>query len=224
MKTMTCLVIDDEEGIQFAASDALSTLGYQCVSAKTGDEALKHLESGELFDFALLDLLMPGMSGLQVLKKLRQLKFPYCNIPVFVITGVANDEVLGKAMELGAVDVISKPFTAEHIKRSLGGMNTFSIGYPDIQRFFSSPRTEDKGLFKEAGLSRINQETEKLYPWLEKDRHLCISVSKAYPFASYCTMEQAQLRENTKVFMKLENYWHGIWPKPKDYRDSAPSK
>lgn len=214
-KSKTCIVIDDEKGIHVAAADALKQLGYKCVSCTSGEEAMKRLEV-ETFDFALLDLLMPGMSGLQVLKQLRQLKFPFCNVPVFVITGVANDEILNKATELGALDVITKPFTAESITKAVNGMTTFSVGYQDLQKFFSSPRTEDKTLYREAGLTRINPAENKLYPWLEKDRHLCIAVNKAYPFASYVTMEQAQLQENAKVFLKLENYWHGIWPKPKD--------
>lgn len=104
----TILIVDDEPNILELLKFTLESEGFNVVQAKTGEEALEKLEWKKI-DAVVLDLMLPGIDGLEVLKKIRTdqaLK----NIPVIMLTAKNEgfDRVIG--LELGADDYICKPF------------------------------------------------------------------------------------------------------------------
>ncbi|HET8599101.1 MAG TPA: response regulator transcription factor [Segeticoccus sp.] len=103
----TVMVVDDEERIRTLLSRTLSSLGHSVVSAVNGEAALDRLRDGGI-DLVLLDLVMPGGSGLNVLSALREQKD---EIPVIVISGVTEVGARVEALDRGAVDVVAKPFS-----------------------------------------------------------------------------------------------------------------
>ena len=106
------LVIDDEESIRDACEQALSGDDIRVEAAKNGLEGLSLLK-GKYFDIIILDLKMPGLSGMDVLKKIKE------NNPetmVIVITGYATIESAVEAMKYGAYDFIPKPFTPDSLR------------------------------------------------------------------------------------------------------------
>ena len=106
------LVIDDDESMRDSCEQVFSVSGYRVETAENGDVGLeKHVELSP--DIVLLDLKMPGKSGLDVLQELRQ-SDPECI--VIVITGFGTIETAVEAMKLGAYDFISKPFTPDEIR------------------------------------------------------------------------------------------------------------
>lgn len=112
-------VIDDEPIIHEVLGQLLTSEGYEVVSSSSGEEALeKHSESAS--DLILLDLLMPGLDGISVLKKLRKID---PNSLVIIITAYASVESAIAAMKIGAYDYIQKPFKHDEllitIKRAL---------------------------------------------------------------------------------------------------------
>jgi len=106
------LVIDDEEVIRDSCTQALAKVGYVVKSAENADKGLELLQS---FDpgIVLVDLKMPGKSGIEVLEEI-QAKDP--NIIKIVITGFATVSSAIDAMKKGAYDFIPKPFTPEEIR------------------------------------------------------------------------------------------------------------
>jgi PAS domain S-box-containing protein len=105
-------VVDDERDIREASERILSRLGFQLVTAKRGEEALQIFEEAHPA-IVLLDLKMPGMDGMEVLKRLRE-KDP--SLLVIVITGYATVETAIEAMKQGAYDFISKPFEPDQLR------------------------------------------------------------------------------------------------------------
>lgn len=99
------LVADDEIEIRMLLRLYLEKDGYEVVEAEDGTRALTLCEKGGI-DMALLDIMMPGLNGYQVLQKLRAKS----NIPVIMISakGQESDKILG--LDLGADDYITKPF------------------------------------------------------------------------------------------------------------------
>lgn len=112
-------IVDDEPIIHEILGDLLSSEGYELEISSTGEEALKK-HSSQPFDLILLDLLMPGMDGLQVLKKIKK-RDP--TAVIIIITAYASVESAISAMKTGAYDYIQKPFKHEDllmtVKRAL---------------------------------------------------------------------------------------------------------
>ena len=111
----TIHVIDDEAIIHEVLDDLLTSEGYELEMSKSGEEALeKH--SSQTYDLVLLDLLMPGMNGLEVLKKLKKID-PHSVI--IIITAYASVESAISAMKTGAFDYIQKPFKHDELILSI---------------------------------------------------------------------------------------------------------
>ncbi len=88
-------------------SRRLSRKGYQVKTASNGHEALKMIENGA-FDLILLDIMMPGLNGIEVLKILRQ-KYSTAELPIIMATAKDRSEDVVEALELGANDYVTKP-------------------------------------------------------------------------------------------------------------------
>lgn len=106
------LVIDDEAGIREGSARILKRMGHEVFTASYGEEGLKILKKKKI-SLVLLDLKMPGLDGLEVLRKI-QAHDP--SILVIVITGYATVETATEAMKRGAYDFIPKPFEPDQLR------------------------------------------------------------------------------------------------------------
>ncbi|MDQ1329897.1 MAG: hypothetical protein QG578_159 [Thermodesulfobacteriota bacterium] len=111
-ETAYVLVVDDEEGIRSGAERILNRMGLKVLTAARGNEALDIMEREDV-SLVLLDLKMPGLDGMQVLKRIRESDQ---NILVIIITGYATVETAIEAMKQGAYDFIAKPFEPDHLR------------------------------------------------------------------------------------------------------------
>jgi CheY-like chemotaxis protein len=102
------LVVDDEQDIIIIISKVLRKSGYEVITANDGLECIKKVES-ELPDLILLDNVMPNMDGQAVLSKLKTSKKTR-DIPVIMVTALADEEHISGAQKGGAVEYIVKPF------------------------------------------------------------------------------------------------------------------
>jgi two-component system sensor histidine kinase/response regulator len=108
MTTSKVLIVDDEHANQFLLDGLLTANGYKTIIASDGEECLKTLEK-ELPDLILLDIMMPHMSGIQVLQKI--MEHPqWKEIPVIMVTAKTSVHDIQEAMGIGAIDYIKKPF------------------------------------------------------------------------------------------------------------------
>lgn len=103
------LIIDDDESMREGCRQTLEEDGFRVRMAENGARGLE-LTARESFDIILLDLKMPGLSGMEVLGRLKESNVNSC---VIVITGFATVDAAVEAMKLGACDFITKPFGPE---------------------------------------------------------------------------------------------------------------
>ena len=100
------LIVDDEQVVCDLLSEELTERGYLCTAVLSGQEALAKTKE-EHFDLVLLDVRLPGMSGMEVLRKLSEERPSF---PVIMITALNDASTAVEAMKLGAYDYIVKPF------------------------------------------------------------------------------------------------------------------
>ena len=107
------LVVDDDAGVREALSEFLLSLGYVVVGVENGEEALAEYEKGD-FDVVMADLIMPNMDGMELLRRIRDIK---SNEVIFLmITGHPSISTAVEAINRGADDYITKPFHLEDVK------------------------------------------------------------------------------------------------------------
>jgi len=107
----TILVVDDDPYIQKALEDRLASLGYGVLVAADGQQALDLVDRHRP-QVVLLDIEIPGLKGLDVLKEIRRREF---DVPVIVITAYGSIDLAVQAMKEGAYDFVPKPFKSGHI-------------------------------------------------------------------------------------------------------------
>jgi len=105
------LVVDDEKHIRDSCIRLLQRKRYDVEGAASGIEALEKIGK-EVYDLVLLDVRMPGMDGIEVLRRAKEIA---PNILVLVLTGHGTADTASEATELGAAGFIRKPISIEHL-------------------------------------------------------------------------------------------------------------
>lgn len=106
------LIVDDEEGLREGLGKLLEDEGYVVLCAETGEEALDVLQQSRI-DLVLTDMRMPGMDGIELLKKIRE---RHGDLGVIILTGYGQIESYIEAMNFGAIEYVSKPFKVNELK------------------------------------------------------------------------------------------------------------
>jgi len=114
-KKPSILIVDDEQVVCDILCDELSEQGYLCATALDGSAALAKLMT-QCFEAVLLDIRLPGMSGMEVL---REIQSNHPNTATIIITAVNDLDTAVKAMKLGASDYIVKPFDLDRVDTSI---------------------------------------------------------------------------------------------------------
>jgi len=111
----TVLIVDDEEVVCDVLHDELSEQGFLCITTLNGNEALTEMATRH-FDVVLLDIKLPGMSGIEVL---RMIQSDHRNTVAIMITAVNSVDTAVEAIKLGASDYVVKPFDLDRVVRSI---------------------------------------------------------------------------------------------------------
>jgi len=105
------LVVDDEEIVIRSCLRILGSDEYQVEAARDGREALAKIEDGD-FDIVILDIMMPGLSGIELLQRVKE---THPDLDVIMVTGLAEIETAVRCMKLGAFDYLPKPFDPDEL-------------------------------------------------------------------------------------------------------------
>jgi DNA-binding NtrC family response regulator len=108
------LVVDDDDVIRDTLCELLAS-NYHCQQASTAEEALRTLQA-QSFDVVLTDVSMPGLSGRELLQRVRNL---YPGTPVIVVSGLSDQDQAQSLISGGAFDYLLKPFRLEVVEESV---------------------------------------------------------------------------------------------------------
>jgi len=151
------LVVDDEKVVTQLFKRALEEKNYEVLTAENGCEALQRIEKRS-FNLLIIDLKMPGMSGVDVLKEIKKIN-PY--IEVIVITGYPTVELAVEAIKIGAYDFICKPFEMDKMRLTIEGclerqkLNISHIQISELMTLFEVGKTVTAASNLDSLLGRI---------------------------------------------------------------------
>lgn len=116
MERKTILIVEDEEYVRDFMTLLLKD-DYDIIAAANGIEAINQINTHSTIDLILLDLHMPGINGLDLLRTLRR-EVPK-KFSVIIVTAYSTPEIKKEAIELGVKDFVSKPFSVEILEKSI---------------------------------------------------------------------------------------------------------
>ena len=151
------LVVEDEQDMLLGLRKILSNQGHDVEIAETGSIGLRKVEES-FFDIVITDLKMPGVSGIELLRKAKE---AHSDTVVIVITGYGTVESAVEAMKLGAYDYIAKPFDAEHI-RMVVRKGLRQIALTNENRYLKQQAREEKDFQNIIGESRKMQDVFRI--------------------------------------------------------------
>lgn len=114
----TVLIVDDQQGIRLLLDEVFRKGGYETEGAENGLEALQKIERQEP-DCILLDMKMPGMTGIEVLAEIQA---KWAHIPVIMMTAYGELETTQRALNLGAKRYLTKPFDIFEVREAVDGL------------------------------------------------------------------------------------------------------
>jgi len=112
----TLLVVDDDRSVRGYLSDFLTSCGYVVECLESGDQCLARLAAGNIPSLLVLDVVMPGISGIEVLEGLKRIN---CPVPVIVLSTVGQTKTVVDAMKMGAADFLVKPFEEQELELAI---------------------------------------------------------------------------------------------------------
>ena len=121
------LVVDNEPQIRRVIRLTLNLEGFEVDDTKSGDEALDHLRSG-MYDLVLLDIDMPGMTGFETCRAIRAIS----DMPIIMLTARNAEKDKVEALDAGADDYITKPFSTPELLARVGAALTRSGPFVEL--------------------------------------------------------------------------------------------
>jgi len=151
------LVVDDADGIRSYLADLLELRGWAVDTAEDGRRALALLEAGADPDVVVLDVMLPGMDGLEVLRRVRA---AHADVPVVMLSVVGRASTIVEAMQQGAADYVSKPFDEQELEAVLA--RALAARRPDDGPAGDEPEGEGEPVWGSASMRRIRDVLEQV--------------------------------------------------------------
>lgn len=211
---MRILLAEDERSLSRAVIALLEKNNYSADAVYDGQEALEYLEAGN-YDALILDLMMPKMDGLAVLRTLREQGNP---IPVLILTAKSevDDKVLG--LDTGANDYLTKPFSTQELMARIRAMTRNQTGGQVTSRLTFGNITLDQATFElssPAGSFRLaNKEFQMMEMLMRNPRQIIpterfleriwgydseVELSVVWVYISYLRKKLSALRSNIQI-------------------------
>src|ERR1043166_4557074 len=116
MSKRSILVVDDDRSVRSYLSDFLTSCGYSIETAESGDQAVARLSAGYIPSLMVLDIVMPGINGIEVLESVKKIN---STIPVIILSAAGQTKTVVDAMKMGAADFLVKPFEEQDLELAI---------------------------------------------------------------------------------------------------------
>ena len=181
---MKILVVDDEFEIRNVLRLLLESRNYTIIQAINGEEAIKCVSESSDIDLCIMDIMMPGMSGIEATRQIRS----FSNVPVLFLTARSMDADKSAAYDAGGDDYIVKPFSARELLMKVAALtrryNQYHGKEPETDEVFLPCgivlRPKKREVLKNGDLLDIRDKELELLIYLSQNRGVTVSAAEIY--------------------------------------------
>src|SRR4051812_8853244 len=156
-EALSVLLVDDDEANRDYLGVLLTALGFQAESVATGQEALERLARDNPPDVVILDVLMPGLDGVETLKRYRAAGG---RVPVVMCSALDESDTVVRAMRAGASDYITKPFNSDELREIIERVSADGATRP--RQVATAPRSKATQLGVSAAMRRVDELIDRI--------------------------------------------------------------
>lgn len=210
--TPLIMVVEDEDTTRALIVKILTRAKYDVVEASTGQECINYFTAGKPHpQLVLLDVMMPELSGIDVLQKLK-FSPSTANVGVVMLTSVSNSEMVKTAYKYGATDYLVKPVQTKFLLERVRFNIPLHIEKHDLPLLFEQLRFEEPGLLRSHGLRALLAEKVRCYPIQYRNTPLCVVLPEDIPPKRFANQKVEELESRVRVFMRNASRWILLWP------------
>jgi two-component system response regulator (stage 0 sporulation protein F) len=206
------LIADDDEAIRELLTLQLKEINHQATVVTNGIQCIEKLSSGPAFDLVLLDMKMPEMNGLETLANIRSLNSLAKNIPVIVLTGFSNKQIVGKAREFRASGFLVKPWESADLEQRIKDCIPPALTLEDIRKILSMVHIEDEEVLSEMGFPPSTKKNFSAYPTSFNNLNLCVLIKKPGIPNKLHEFPDHNIVSVVRIYRKCDDGWKHTWP------------
>ncbi|WML41499.1 ATP-binding protein [Neobacillus sp. OS1-2] len=223
----TVLIADDNFSNLRILIDALTSIHCNVIAVQNGHEVMEQLNKQHAIDLAILDLMMPGMSGYEVCQAIRT-NYSLTEFPVLMVTAAIQPKDKVSAFAAGANDFLPKPFDLDELKARIGSLLAMKDSFSralNLEIAFLQSQIKPHFLY-----NALNSIVASSYKDMERSRNLTLKLAdylrgsfhfnnlqKRVPFSqelnliqSYVEIERARFRDRIQVEYKIDSVMHEV--------------
>lgn len=205
------LVAEDETLSQRLVMAVIQYCGLTPRIVNNGQELLDALNEGVEPELILLDLEMPIMGGIEVLRALKVYS-PEERCPIVVFTANNQESTVLEAVSLGADDFVVKPFKTNELAQRIKDL-VFDIGESELKTILLNLHIKDERLHDVPSLHKRVGPDASLYPFSNQDKRMCISLAYGQSPQLIARMGMKELMTHISIFRKGSFGWRKVWPR-----------
>lgn len=209
--TTRILLAEDEDLIRGIAKLALEKCGFEVQAVSDGRACFEALLQSTP-DLLLLDLGLPIIGGLEVLEKMDVLGFSE-RFPVAVFTAHTDSEMVRKAIKLGVLDYIVKPFDAKALGRRVSDL-IFKPTETELRIMLANLRMSDQSLLRAVGISKWSGRGLDPYPTTDNNKTICVLLPSGQSPQLIARLPFEDLVKKIIILRKCIFGYQTVWPTP----------
>ncbi len=206
------LVAEVESLTQRLVTTVIENMGFEVKMTQNGSELLDELRAGLVPELLLLDLEMPVMNGIEVLKTLSLVPAEE-RCPILVMPSPKQDSLLREAIQLGADDFLPKPLKAPELEERIKDF-TFELSEAELTTLLKKLQQSATRAVEVAPLRKRCGPLVDFYPITSPRRPMVMSVAKGMSLEVLSKMSVRELKAKVSFYRELGTGWKKIWPRP----------
>jgi CheY-like chemotaxis protein len=203
------LALDDEPEVLKLYEHFLAYCNYIVMTTDNAETFLEEMKLGQP-DLVILDINLPGVSGLSLLEMIRA-DSATRSLPIIIVSARGDEETIKEAVKLGCDNFMVKPFKMkdfiDRVEKEL-----YTLDETELREILSQLKMSNNNLLKNIGVHTKGMAHYDAYPLTHNDKELCVIVRRGAKPATICRHDMEKITKEVVVYCKSQMRWRIVFP------------